>query len=43
LSNLEVPMPLAAALAFSLLLPAGPTEGLYFEQTTVTYSGGRAT
>jgi len=36
-------MPLAAALALSLLLPAGPTEGLYFEQSTVTYSGGRAT
>lgn len=36
-------MPLAAALAVSLLLPAGPTQGLYFEQTTVTYSGGRPT
>lgn len=36
-------MPLAAALALPLLLPAGPIQGLYFEQTTVTYSGGRPT
>ena len=31
-------MPLACALAFTLLLPAGPGLGLYFEQTTVTTS-----
>ncbi|MFI5183707.1 MAG: DUF4412 domain-containing protein [Vicinamibacteria bacterium] len=43
MSNPEVPMPLAAAMAFSLLLPAGPVQGLYFEQTTVTYEAGRPT
>jgi Domain of unknown function (DUF4412) len=41
LSNLEVPMPLAAALTLLLLAPAGPTQGLYFEQTTVTYAAGQ--
>ena len=36
-------MPLASVLAFTLLLAVGPAPGLYFEQTTVTYSGGRPT
>jgi len=36
-------MPLAAALALSFLLPAEAIPGLYFEQTTVTYSAGRPT
>jgi Domain of unknown function (DUF4412) len=41
LSNLEVPMSLAAALLFLLVPAAGPTPGLYFEQTTVTYRAGQ--
>lgn len=36
-------MSLACALALGLLLPGGPGQGLYFEQTTVTYSGGQPT
>jgi hypothetical protein len=43
LSNFEVPMSLACSLAFALLLANGPVPGLYFEQTTVTYSSGRPT
>jgi hypothetical protein len=36
-------MSLACALAAALLLANGPAPGLYFEQTTVTYSAGRPT
>jgi len=36
-------MPAAVVSLFSLLLLPGPVQGIQFEQTTVTYAGGRAT